>query len=147
MLFEEVSWFINKGYVMATVKRFEDLEVWQLAREICRKVFEYTVREPFNRDFSLVNQMRSSSGSIMDNISEGFERDGKKEFIQYLSIAKGSSGECRSQSYRSFDRKYINKEEFEALQNMLVMESEKISAFIRYLKKSDYPGQKYKPET
>ena len=95
---------------MATVNNFEDLEIWQMAREICRKIHEYTQRENFRRDFSLVDQMKRSSGSIMDNIAEGFEREGTKEFIQYLYISKGSSGECRSQTYHALDRKYINEE-------------------------------------
>ncbi|MFP4041800.1 MAG: four helix bundle protein [Bacteroidales bacterium] len=129
---------------MTTVKRFEDLEIWQLARLICKKVFEITCRNPFSKDFSLKNQIRRSSGSIMDNIPEGFERDGKQEFVQYLSIAKGSCGECRSQLYRAVDRKYITNAEFDELYNLLTMESQKISSFIRYLKKTEYKGRKYK---
>ena len=129
---------------MATINNFEDLEIWKLAREICKKVYEYTQKHPFCRDFSLVDQIRRSSGSIMDNIAEGFEREGKQEFIQYLSIAKGSCGECRSQSYRAFDHDYITNKEFNELYKMLINESQKIRSFISYLKKSDFRGQKYK---
>ncbi|MGM0497042.1 MAG: four helix bundle protein [Bacteroidota bacterium] len=129
---------------MATINKFEDLEIWKIAKEICQKVFSISNKNPFYKDFSLRDQMRRSSGSIMDNISEGFERGGKKEMIQYLSISKGSSGECRSQLYRAIDRNYISKEEFDELYNMLILESRKISSLIKYLKKSDYKGTKYK---
>jgi len=129
---------------MATISKFEDLDIWKLARKICQKVFDYTNKDNFSRDFSLKDQIRRSSGSIMDNISEGFEREGRKEFIQYLSISKGSSGECRSQLYRAIDRNYISKEEFEELYNILITESQKLSSFIKYLNKSDYKGTKYR---
>jgi four helix bundle protein len=81
---------------MSMVKRFEDLEIWQLAREISKDVYKITYKESIKYDFSLIDQLRRSSGSIMDNIAEGFERDGNKEFIQFLSVAKGSAGETRS---------------------------------------------------
>ena len=86
-----------------TTERFEDLEIWQEARDLCRRVRELTSRGDFCRDFKFRDQIRDSSGSIMDCIAEGFERGGNKEFIQFVSIAKGSCGETRSQSYRAFD--------------------------------------------
>ena len=129
---------------MATINQFEDLEIWKLARAICREVYRLTNTSPFNKDFSLKDQIRRSSGSIMDNIAEGFEREGRKEFIQYLSVSKGSAGECRSQSYRAYDNKYITDEDFKKLYDKLILESQKISSFIKYLKNSDYDGTKYK---
>src|SRR5450759_4009607 len=92
------------------IDRFEDLEIWQEARALCNSVFEITSVSPFCSDFKFKDQIRASSGSVMDNIAEGFERGGNKEFIQFLSIAKGSCGETRSQSYRAFDYKYINQD-------------------------------------
>lgn len=94
-----------------TIRKFEDLEIWREARTLSEIVFQLTQKGTFRNDFKLKNQIRGSSGSIMDNIAEGFERNGKGEFIQFLSIAKGSCGETRSQAYRAFDYKHITKEE------------------------------------
>jgi four helix bundle protein len=125
------------------IERFEDLEVWQLARELSKYVFIISSKEPFCRDYKLRDQIRSSSGSAMDNIAEGFERDGNKEFVQFLSVAKGSSGECRSQSYRSFDYQYIDEEILNDLIKKTTNLSKKISSLMSYLKKSDLKGSKF----
>ncbi|MGC9373575.1 MAG: four helix bundle protein [Bacteroidales bacterium] len=129
---------------MAKIEKFEDLEVWQVARELCKIVYTLTKEDPFCKDFELVRQIRKSSGSIMDNIAEGYERDGNKEFIQFLSISKGSCGEVRSQSYRAFDQRYISKEDFEELYNKASSISKMLSGFINYLRKSEKKGVKYK---
>ena len=97
------------------VSRFEELEIWKLARELYKYVFRITSLEPFCRDYKFRDQMRDSSGSISDNIAEGFERGGNKEFIQFLSISKGSCGETRNQSYRAFDSEYISQEVLDEL--------------------------------
>ncbi|MFO7798400.1 four helix bundle protein [Rhodohalobacter sp.] len=126
------------------VNRFEDLEIWQLSRELCKDVYQITNIGPFSKDFKLKDQIRGSSGSIMDNIAEGFERGGNKEFIQFLSIAKGSCGETRSQLYRAFDCKYITEDKLKLLTNSSISISKKISTLMNYLKKSDIKGPKYK---
>jgi len=125
------------------IERFEDMEIWKEARELCKFVFELTSKELFNREFKLRDQIRASSGSIMDNIAEGFERGGNKEFIQFLFISKGSCGETRSQAYRAFDQKYIGQEELDLLIARTLTQSTKIANLIKYLKSSDFKGAKY----
>ncbi len=128
---------------MSTIKRFEDLEIWQKARILCKEIIIISKTTDLNKDFKLKNQIKGSSGSIMDNIAEGFERNGNLEFRQFLSIAKGSAEESRSQIYRVYDNEYINEEEF----NKLISDFEKLSIkiynFITYLNKKDFKGTKF----
>ena len=129
---------------MSKIEKFEDLEIWQNGREICNKIFEIRERTNLKTDYRLYDQINASSGSVMDNIAEGFERNGNREFIQFLSIAKASCGETRSQLYRIFDRKYIEEDEFNMLLNKLKSLSMQIGGFMNYLQKSDYKGSKFK---
>lgn len=128
---------------MATINRFEDLEIWQEARKLAKVIHKTTIETNFKTDFKFKAQIKSSSGSVMDNIAEGFERDGNLEFRQFLSIAKGSAGEARSQLYRAFDYEYINEETFNELKNDYERLSGKIKNFISYLNKKDFKGNKF----
>src|SRR6266704_1246442 len=100
---------------MATIKRFEDIIAWQKARILNNRTGDIIDKGQFKKNFRLIGQIEGSAGSIMDNIAEGFERSGNKEFIQFLYVAKGSCGELRSQLYRALDRKYIVHNEFDDL--------------------------------
>ena len=133
----------SKFKVMATVERFEDLEVWNLAREVALTIYNLTLINSFTNDFELKGQIRKSSGSAMDNISEGFERGGRREFIQLIGIAKGSAGEMRSQLYRALDRNHLSEEKFSELMDKVTMLSRKLSSLITYLKNSNYKGFKF----
>lgn len=129
---------------MATIKKFEDLEIWQEARSLSRIIIGICQTTDLKNDFKLNAQIRSSSGSVMDNIAEGFERNGNMEFKHFLSVAKGSAGETRSQLYRLFDHQYINEETLTELVLKYESLSGKISNFITYLNKNDYKGVKFK---
>lgn len=129
---------------MATIKRFEDLEIWQLARKLSQQIIFISKNTELKSDYRFKDQIKASSGSVMDNIAEGFERDGNLEFRQYLSIAKGSAGETRSQSYRLFDSEYISEEKLKKLVNECEILSKKIANFINYLNKKDFKGNKFK---
>lgn len=128
---------------MATINKFKDLEIWKEARRLSQIIFKLTLQSDFKTEFRLKEQIKSSSGSIMDNIAEGFERDGNLECRQFLSITKGSAGEVRSQLYRIFDYGYIQEDEFEKLRFEYENLSRKIKNFISYLNKNDYKGNKF----
>ncbi len=132
---------------MAKIERFEDLQVWLLAREISQSVWSLFETTSLGKDYELKNQMSRSSGSIMDNIAEGFERRGNREFIQFLCISKGSCGELRSQLYRALDRKHITTQQFEEIANKTNVENQKLGAFISYLNSSEYRGTKFSRAT
>jgi four helix bundle protein len=131
---------------MATVKRFEDLEIWQLALSQTQDFDILVETTPLAKDFGLKNQMNTSSGSVMDCIAEGFERSGNNEFKNFLVIAKGSNGEFRSQLYRCLIRKHIIKEKFDELYSKNEILGKKIMAFIKYLRQTEFKGQRYKKE-
>ena len=126
------------------VKCFEDLEVWKSARTLTRKIYDFTSKHAFSKDFGLRDQIRKASVSIMSNIAEGFERGGTQEFIQFLSIAKGSSGEVRCQLYIAFDQDYFDKEEGVKLIDECRRLSIMINNFMEYLKGAGYKGTKYR---
>lgn len=129
---------------MATIQKFEDLEVWQLARTLSKDIFVLSQTGKLAKDFSLKDQMNRSSGSIMDNIAEGFGRGSRLEFIQFLSISTGSADELKSQLYRCLDKEYINKESFESLYEKTNAVYKQINGFIKYLNTSLVKGTKFK---
>jgi four helix bundle protein len=129
--------------IMPTVQKFEDLEIWQLARKIEQFTFEQTQKDPLSKDYKLKSQMNDSSSSIMSNIAEGFGRGSRLEFVNFLSFAKGSASELQSQYYNCLDRKYLLQESFNEVYQMIEICCKKTSAFIAYLNQSEKKGQKF----
>jgi four helix bundle protein len=128
---------------MATVTRFEDLVSWKKARELNRRVYQLTRQPPMSKDYGLCDQMRRSSLSVMCNIAEGFERGGRKEFIQFLSIAKGSAGEVRAQLVAALDAPYIDQPTFEEMTALATEVSRMLAGFIQYLQNCEMRGPKF----
>ena len=128
---------------MPKATKFEDLTIFQMARNLCKEVYAITKEGEFHKDSRFVQQIRAAAGSVMDNIAEGFERDGNKEFINFLYIAKGSCGEVRSQIIRSSDVGFIDKETATRLYNDCMGLSKAIATFIKSIKSSDYRGSKH----
>ena len=129
---------------MATIGKFEDLKVWQRARILCKEIHYLTSISPFFKDFALRDQINRSSGSIMDNIAEGFGRRGNLEFINFLTYACGSISECKSQIYRAYDRSYISEEKKDELTALAQEIIKMIISFISYLGGSELKGVKFK---
>ena len=129
---------------MATIQRFEDLEVWQKAKLLSQKTYPLTFIKPVNEDFRYKDQIRGSVGSIMDNIAEGFERGSKLEFINSLTISKSEVGEYQSQLYRGLDNQYFSKEIFSELFSLADELTKMITSFVSYLNKTAIKGQKFK---
>ena len=129
---------------MATYKRFEELPIWQQARLLSKDLYLLIRKGNFSNDYRFISQITSAAGSIMDNVAEGFEREGQKEYIQFLYIAKGSAGEVRSQLYRALDAEYISNEEFSKLLELTINISSALANYINYLKQSGYEGNKYR---
>lgn len=129
---------------MATIYRFEDLEIWQLARKLYQKISKLAEKIKKNHDYRFADQIKAAAGSNMDNITEGFERNSRLEFVNSLSISKGESGELKSQLYRAKDDEYINDAGFDELYEDTDKVSKKIANFVKYLNSSKIKGLKFK---
>ncbi|MDI6763736.1 MAG: four helix bundle protein [Thermodesulfobacteriota bacterium] len=130
---------------MATIEKFEEIEVWKKARELTSEIYTISNRGAFLKDYGLRDQIRRACISIMANIAEGFERGGTGEFLQFLGIAKGSTGEVRTHLYIGLDQGYINKEMFERLYNFTNEIGGMVGRLMNYLRKTKIKGVKYKP--
>jgi four helix bundle protein len=129
---------------MPTINRFEDIEAWQKGRELTRLLYQVTADPRFDRDRSLRDQLRRASVSILSNIAEGFERGGNREFRQFLSQAKGSSGGIKVQLYVALDAKMISEEQFDDLYSLATDVGRLVGGFVRYLSDSEIKGPKYR---
>ena len=129
---------------MATIEQYEDIQGWQKARELTNFIYTVTKQRAFARDFGLRDQIRKAVVSVMSNIAEGFERGGRAEFIQFLSIAKSSAGEVQSQLYIALDQEYITPGQFDRGYKLCDETMRLIGGFITYLRKTPIQGPKYK---
>jgi four helix bundle protein len=129
---------------MATFKKFEELQSWQIARVLCQKINWISNNTSLSKDFSLRNQINAAAGSVMDNIAEGFGRGGNAEFIQFLEVANGSINEVQSQLYRALDKGYITLELFNDLYELAELVKSKILGLVRYLQSSEVRGPRFK---
>ena len=118
----------------ATIEKFEELEVWKLIMDLCTAIYKLTNTELFSKDFGLKDQIRRCSVSVPSNISEGFERDSRNQFLYFLAIAKGSCGELRTQLKIAKNLNYLNEEEFIILNDKCFSVSKQLGGFITYIK-------------
>lgn len=132
---------------MATIQKFEDLEIWKLARDLHIKIFELAREGKLSKDFELQDQMMAAAGSIMNNIAEGFGRGSRLEFIQFLSVSSGSADELKSQLYQCADKEYITQDQFTELYELTDKVFRKIQAMTTYLNQSKVKGHKFKNRT
>ena len=132
---------------MATFRRVEEIEAWQKARLLVRKIYSVSSNGAFSKDFALRDQIRRAGVSVLSNISEGFERSGSGEFAQFLAIAKGSMGEVKAQLYVALDQGYIDQTRFDELVTDLDMTARMISGLMTYLRKTKMRGTKFKQGT
>ena len=124
----------HECYIMAKIEKFEEIQAWQKARQLVKRIYQVTSEGDFAQDYSLKDQIRRASVSIISNIAEGFSRQTDKEFIQYLHVAKGSVSEVQSQLYVALDLEYISKDGFKELYELSQETIRLISGFVRYLK-------------
>lgn len=129
---------------MATIYKFEDLEIWKRSRALTKRIYDCTKLREFSKDFGLKDQIRRAAISVMSNIAEGFDRSGNREFIQFLTVAKGSVAEARSQLYIAVDQDYIATKEFDYLSRESEEIAKVITSFIKYLQRSPVRGSKFK---
>ena len=124
---------------MGTISRFEEIEAWQNARELTKRIYQLSALGEFSRDFGLRDQIRRAAVSIMSNIAEGFESQTQSLFIKYLGIAKASAGEVRSQLYIASDLGYLSPEELRNTINLAEKVSRLIYGFVKYLQSQSNP--------
>ena len=132
---------------MATVRRFEELEIWQRGLNVYKQISVLCQSIRKQQEYRFAEQLKSAAGSIIDNIAEGFERNSRLEFLQSLTIAKGECGELMSQLHRCLHDKYISEEAFNLLYEEINTLLHKIGSFIKYLNGSQIKGLRFKNRT
>ena len=128
---------------MGSIKSFKDIKAWQAGILLVREIYIASQNGPFSRDFALRDQIRKAVLSIPSNIAEGFEREGNKEFIQFLTVAKGSTGEVQTQLRIAWEVGYITEEDFKRMDDICTEVINMISGFLRYLRSTKISGNKF----
>lgn len=118
------------------IRRFEELESWQVARTPANMIYERTKQDAFRKDFWMVDQMRRAAVSIMNNIAEGYERGSNKDFAKFMFIARGSAGEVRSMLYLAKDRKYLSEDPFNAALDLVIRSAQLCWGMIKHLQEN-----------
>lgn len=121
---------------MGIFQKFEEIDAWQKARTLADEIYTLTGRGTFSKYYALIDQMRRACISVISNIAKDYERDGKKEFIHFLSIAKGSCGELKAQPQIAIDQKYFDDDSFHKLYNLANETGRMIGGLIGYLKRT-----------
>ena len=130
-------------FTMSTIRTFKDIRAWEKAVELAKWVYQYSGTYPFSKDKVFQIQIRKAALSIASNIAEGFEREGNKEFIHFLSIAKGSAAETQTQLLIAYEVGYITSEELKQLDELCIEVICLIAGFMKYLRTSKLEGQKF----
>lgn len=136
----------NKNSALMIIRRFEDIEGWQLARELTRQVYAVASKVEFRRDYGLRDQITRAAGSAMHNIAEGFDGGSNPEFIKFLRYSQRSCSEVQSHLYVALDQGYLNRDEFDAIYTQAELTHAKVGGFIRYLLSAPSPNT-FKPGT
>jgi four helix bundle protein len=136
----------TKDSTAMPIRRFEDIEGWQLARGLTRQVYSVASRGEFARDFGLRDQITRAAGSTMHNIAEGFDCGSNPEFIKLLRYSQRSCSEVQSHLYVALDQGYLNRDEFDAIYTQAKLTHAKVGGFIRYLLSAPSPNT-FKPGT
>jgi len=129
---------------MATIQRFEDLEIWKKARSFSNLIYPLTFKDPISSDFRYKDQIRGSCGAIMDNITEGFERGSRLKFINALTTAKGEIGELKSELFIGLDNLYFSEKDFQEFYQLADEITKMVTSPVIHLNKTDFKGQKFK---
>ena len=130
---------------MGTFKTFEEIEAWQQARTLAKLIYDASGKGAFGRDFGLRDQIRRAAVSVMSNIAEGFGRGGAREFVQFLTVARGSASEVSAQLYVALDQGYLSQPEFQRLQEQSARTGSVVSGLVRYLRTTGLRGSKFRP--
>ena len=123
---------------------FHEMPLWKDSLTLCRTIYRLTAKPPIKRDFHFIDQWRRASLSIMNNIAEGFGRGGNKEFVNFLGIARGSCSEVRSMAFLAYELSYLSKDDFQDLMEQSSRIQRMLGGFMKYLKRNDFKGFKFK---